>query len=177
MLKRSQICIVTGAPQCGKTSFLRDVIEDARNHNLSPGGFIAIGLWQNYRRSGFILEELESGVQTPLSCRSAESREIGGYVFHAKGFDAGLRALQAEALMDKDIVVIDEVGWLEIRGGGWAPALAGLIDHKVKQIWVVRDSLVNKTCETWKFEPALIINPNDSNAKIKILAWLESKNS
>lgn len=173
MRKCSQICFVTGKPQCGKTSFLCDIVEHARTLNLSLGGFIAIGLWQDNRRSGFILEELASGVQTPLSGRSATSREMGGYVFYPEGFAAGLRTLQPQALQNKDLITVDEVGWLETRGDGWAKALPHLTETGVKQIWVVRDAMIPEVCATWDFEPCLVVNPDDPNAKLQVLKWLK----
>lgn len=172
MRQCNQICFITGTPQCGKTSFLRKVIAHAKTNGLVLGGFAAIGLWENNRRAGFILEELESGDQTPLSGRSAQSKEMGGYVFYPAGFAAGLKTLTPEALQNKDLICVDEVGWLETRGDGWAPALPRLTETNIRQIWVVRDAMIPEVCKTWGFEPCLIVNPDDPNAETQILEWL-----
>lgn len=169
----NQICFITGTPQCGKTSLLKNIISYARSRELTLGGFMAIGLWQDNRRSGFILEELESGLQTPLSGRSPESREMGGYVFYPEGFAKGLATLTPEALAGKDLIAVDEVGWLETRGDGWAPALPALTRAGVKQIWVVRDAMIPEVCATWEFEPLLIVHPEAYNAETQILKWLK----
>lgn len=173
MRQCDHICFITGPPQCGKTTFLRKIIEHARELGLSLGGFMAIGLWQNNWRSGFMLEELDSGVQTPLSGRSAASTEMGGYVFYPTGFAAGLKTLTPAALRDKDLLCVDEVGWLETRGDGWATALPGLLEMPVRQIWVVRDAMRDTVCRQWNFQPGLSLNPADPEAEALALAWLE----
>lgn len=174
MRQCDQICFITGPPQCGKTTFLRKISEHAKVLGLSLGGFMAIGLWQNNRRSGFMLEELASGVQTPLSGRSAASTEMGGYVFYPAGFAAGLKTLTPAALQGKDLLCVDEVGWLETRGDGWAPALPGLLEMPVSQIWVVRDAMQAEVCRRWNFQPGLILDPTDSQAEALARAWLEA---
>lgn len=172
MRKCSQICFVTGPPQCGKTTFLQNVIVFTKTRNFNLGGFIALGLWQNNQRSGFILEELETGLRAPLSGRSPHSGEMGGYVFYPQGFTAGLKTLTPRALGNKNLIMVDEVGWLEIRGDGWASALPYLVELAAKQIWVVRDAMLNEVCHTWNFTPGLIINVTASDAKIKMENWL-----
>ena len=49
-----------------------------------------------------------------------------------------------------ELIVIDEIGPLEVKSGGWAPAIQKIAEEaKAPMLWVVRDSLVNKISRKW----------------------------
>jgi nucleoside-triphosphatase THEP1 len=48
------------------------------------------------------------------------------------------------------LIVIDEIGPLELGGDGWAPAIEQLVSHSSRpMIWVVREHLVEKIARKW----------------------------
>ena len=50
------------------------------------------------------------------------------------------------------LVVVDEVGPLEIKDSGWGQCLSELIDKRQTMIWTVRPSLVDQVHEKWNLE-------------------------
>jgi iron complex transport system ATP-binding protein len=56
---------------------------------------------------------------------------------------------------DPDLLVIDEVGPMELKGDGWSKTLDTLAQNSsVTQLWIVRQQILNEVSERWKI-------PND----------------
>jgi hypothetical protein len=63
------------------------------------------------------------------------------------------------------VVVVDEVGPLELTGGGWAPSLGPLLGLKgVRHLWVVREGLVERVRQAWDLHEPLVVEVNHSLA-------------
>lgn len=177
MQTRQHICFLTGPPQCGKTSFLLNILAELRREGWRLGGFAAHGLWRDGLRSGFDLEVLATGERVPLTGRSPDCPERGGYIFYPAGFAVGLQALAPAALNDKDLITVDEIGWLEVRGDGFGPALPELILTPAPQIWIVRDAMLEGVCAHWQFTPALVVRPDQTGARETLINWLQMQRS
>ena len=82
------------------------------------------------------LEDLPPGTAT---------EQIGRFTFNAKVFGWGRECLERAAGSDTSWVVVDEVGPLELAGGGLGPAVASLIELRSRfaLVLVVRDYLVS----------------------------------
>jgi nucleoside-triphosphatase THEP1 len=66
---------------------------------------------------------------------------------------AGLEALTAGTHESGCVIIVDEVGPLEMQGKGWAPALPRLFEHEGTVVLLtVRPALVAAVQERWKFE-------------------------
>ena len=50
---------------------------------------------------------------------------VDRFTVHDAGFEAGNRALDSEANRDKDVIIVDEIGPLELKALGWSERLAG----------------------------------------------------
>ena len=61
----------------------------------------------------------------------------------------------------KDVLVIDEVGSLELKGQGWARAIEGILkESSMPQVWAVRYRLVNAVQTAWNFRAEEIVDIN-----------------
>jgi nucleoside-triphosphatase THEP1 len=111
-----------------------------------PGGILPEVFWKDGARAGFDVVDLGGGARTPLCRRGPAGRGVstGRFNFYDEGLAAGLKALSPESLAGADVVFVDEAGWLELEGKGWAPAFPGLRAIKVPLVVVVRDYLVDK---------------------------------
>ena len=208
--------IITGPLQSGKSSLIWALVEQLDDLSIPVGGFVAEGLWQNNRRAGFDLINLNTRIKTPLARRDADAPIVNRvadhfdreehrahglssiysaielekndgniglnrrvstpehpkipYTFFEKGMAVGMAAIQPDACRHAKVIVVDEVGKLEMKGHGWASALPQLMALKDPvHIWIVRDVLVDGVCGRWPFDRDDIIGVDDSHPLEKLL--------
>ncbi len=136
--------LLTGDKHSGKTRFILELAEQTRLHGLRVAGIASPGLWKNGMRNGFEILELDTGHRRLLSMRVPGLRPIP-FMFDALGLESGKKALSTARCSRADLIIVDEVGPLELRGNGWAPCLKKLLQLSTPlQIWVVRRSLAVK---------------------------------
>ncbi|MFH1154574.1 MAG: nucleoside-triphosphatase [Pseudomonadota bacterium] len=142
--------IITGNIHSGKTTLAETLVTALTRSGIRAAGILARGLWKNNLREGFDLVNLTSGTVTPLARRSEGTETGTPYLFFQAGIDEGFRALSMDLCRTAGIILIDEIGPLELRGLGWAPCLTPLLTLKdTLHIWVVRDRLLDQVMKTW----------------------------
>ncbi|OGS08898.1 MAG: hypothetical protein A2270_06235 [Elusimicrobia bacterium RIFOXYA12_FULL_51_18] len=139
------VFIITGGHGSGKSTLVSELAEAMRVAGKKPGGILAEGLWENGLRAGFDLVALSSGRRVPL-CRRGPGDGIraGKFLFFEEGLAAGLSALSPAELSGTDAVFLDEVGSLELEGGGWSVPLKELCRSGRPLVLVVRNYLVER---------------------------------
>ena len=159
--QQQNIFIITGNIQGGKTSFLTELIELLRKRSLSVGGFLAPGSFESGKRCGFTLKNIENGMELPL----AADRETVGWFrfrrfwFNPDTFKMGTKWIQACLEQKPDVVVIDEVGPMELQDSGWSDLLELLRKGSVPlQLWSVRESLLGEVMTRWDIPADQVIH-------------------
>jgi nucleoside-triphosphatase THEP1 len=148
-----RLVILTGRTGAGKTTLAGDVVERLRKRGVGVAGLLARGLVADSRRAGFDLIDLGTGREMPL-CRVGEPggpdhERCGPFEFTREGLAFGRAALAGDA-MDADLVVVDEVGPLELSGGGWCGSLDRLAVHARGALLVVaRLAVVDAVKTRW----------------------------
>ncbi|OGR77036.1 MAG: hypothetical protein A2X32_07060 [Elusimicrobia bacterium GWC2_64_44] len=156
--ERRRVYIITGGHGSGKSTLVKGVAGLLQERGLRPAGIMAEGLWRAGIRDGFDLVDLSSGVKTPL-CRRETGGKIraGEFRFFEGGLAAGRLALSAESVRPAAAVFLDEIGFLELEGGGWAPELTALLGAGGPPvIVVVRDYLLEKVLARWRLKPSAV---------------------
>lgn len=75
----------------------------------------------------------------------------------------GNEILNSNNLSDKKLIVIDEVGHLELNGQGWIYAIENIIrSNTAPQLWIVGKRLVRKITMRWNIGNAYIFDITDS---------------
>lgn len=151
IISKPKVVIISGEKQGGKTTFTSKLIKKLKENEKRVGGFIAPGEFENFRRSSFSIFDLESEKLKPLCSIHFDSGEkIGPFRFDPDGQNFGYSLLSADKTADKDFVVVDEVGPLEMKGEGWASSIDQLmLDSSFVFIWIVRKSLVEEVIQKW----------------------------
>jgi nucleoside-triphosphatase len=157
---QAPVFILAGDTGSGKTTLARQVVEGLRARGASVGGILAPGLLENGRRTGFDLVNLATGESARLARERAV--ETGRHVqwsrfsFSPEGLALGQRALGRGARA-ADVVLVDEVGPLELAGGGWADALDELVRDRAQPVLlVVRSSIVDEVARRWGSADAVV---------------------
>ena len=82
---------------------------------------------------------------------------VGRFIFNGDGIAAGLAALAAGGERKGVVHIVDEVGPLEMKGMGWAPALPALVrDPSATVLLTVRPDLVGPVQEKFGFTAAKV---------------------
>ena len=165
-LLRPQVVIITGEIHQGKTTFAQKIVADLLEQKIRIAGFLSIGINENGIRTGFNLVDIGSSRQIELcSDKKNEKRlKFGRYYFNSDAISLGNEILNSNNLSDKQLIVIDEVGHLELNGQGWSNAIENITrSNTVPQLWIVRKSLVQKCSRRWNIGNAYIFDITESS--------------
>ena len=144
------IIIVSGTIGVGKTTICRKLVELIRDEGFTTGGVLT------YKAAdeGIIIEDIGSGKTETLASTSTEYQgpRTPKYSFNPEGIFLGIRAIDRVA--SAAVLVVDEIGHLELRGEGFVRVIDLLKAGKVKDcILVIRKELLSA------FLPQLPANP------------------
>ena len=147
----SRIAILAGPVGAGKTTVAERMVGLAQRQGMAVGGLLApamvdrcqqkVGIW------GVDIQRAEQRALARMD-RNLGGPAVGQYSFDAEALGWALsvleRALSPETLPACDLVVVDEIGKLELwRGTGLAPILPRLAAGEARQALVlVRDLLL-----------------------------------
>jgi len=155
------ILLITGPVQGGKTTFLTELVELLKKKGLRVGGFLCPGSFDSDKRSGFYLKNIGTGAELPM----ASDREVSDWVkfrrfwFNPDAFNRGMKWIQASLVQEPDVVVIDEVGPMELEGSGWLESIELLQTSSVPlQLWSVRETILDQVMQRWNISPDHLIH-------------------
>ena len=142
--------LLKGDRHSGKTGFILELARQTRCRGRRVAGIACPGLWKNNLRNGFELLELDTGRRDLLSMRVPGLRPIP-YMFDALSVEKGKNALSIPRCCGADLIIVDEVGPLELKGQGWASCLHSLLQLSAPvQVWVVRRFLAKQVREHFR---------------------------
>ncbi len=154
------------------------MVDLIRQQGFFPGGFIAVGNEKEKIRSGFTLVDLKSADSILLgSTTYQEGWQVAGrYYFNPEALQFGNRILDPKHLEGCPLVVIDEIGPLEVKNQGWAGAIEQLISSEsVPQLWVVRQALVQKIIRKWNVGDVVVFDLSKDPAELVANTILASR--
>ncbi|MCP4590707.1 MAG: DUF2478 domain-containing protein [bacterium] len=140
--------IVSGERGAGKTGFLEKLVARATAAGRTTGGVLSPAVFEAGQRCGYDLIDPLRGTRQVLARVAGPldgAPTVGMYRFCDAAVEAGCQAIISAVRSRVDVVVVDEVGPLELRGEGWAPALEIALnecDIRQELFVVVRPSLV-----------------------------------
>jgi len=137
------IYILTGPVGAGKTSLLERSLPALRARHAGLDGYLSLRVLDGGETAGYDLLDVRTAARTPLLRRRGESAgaPVGPYVLLPEGQRC------AEAILGRDrsggLLIVDELGPLELAGGGVWPALtAALAAGNRPALAVVREALL-----------------------------------
>src|SRR5437762_9352317 len=117
--------LLTGRPGCGKTTLIKRVVDRLPQ---GSGGFYTEEIRTNRTRAGFKIVTLD-GSQVVFAHVDFKTRErVGKYGLDLSALEAvGVKAVQ-DAVQAQRLVVIDEIGPMEIRSRKFREAVSVAVD-------------------------------------------------
>jgi nucleoside-triphosphatase len=117
--------LVTGLPGCGKTTLLRQVVAEL---GLRAGGFYTEEVRKGGQRRGFRLLTLDGREAMLASVDIPGPPRVGKYGVDVAALEqVGVPALE-EATASADVVVVDEIGKMEMASHRFRQAVESALD-------------------------------------------------
>jgi nucleoside-triphosphatase THEP1 len=175
-----KVFIVTGSIRGGKTTFVKKIIELLKSYNIKVGGILSERVIDGSETIGYDLLNIETGEKTDFLRQNGEGGDgtIGRFTICLKGLEEGKKILDSGIQQQNNLVIIDEVGLLEIQDKGWSVCIDQLLEKSSNHILItVRDSYVDKVKSKWNLKEGEIINISETNYHDAGLSIVESINS
>jgi nucleoside-triphosphatase THEP1 len=156
-----KIFIISGAIGQGKTTQIQKIVESLRKNNIAVGGIFSPRIMENDTTIGYDVVDITSREREQfLRITNDESlMGIGKYKMFPKGLQLGLNALTTSGNIYNKLVVIDEIGNLELEDRGWASHVTDLLNISNNNLILsVRDSLTAKVIEKWSLKEYTIFH-------------------
>ncbi len=137
------IVVLSGPVHAGKTTLLERATALWTARGLICAGFLSPAVTDEAGEGGYDLVELPTGRRRPyLRRRGPEGAErVGPYVFVPETLERARAIIRAAGAAEP--LVVDEVGPLELEGGGLWPALRPALEPAGRGLLlVVRETLV-----------------------------------
>ncbi|NMD03385.1 MAG: hypothetical protein GYA71_08955, partial [Bacteroidales bacterium] len=152
-LVRPDVVIVTGEVNHGKTTVAQGVISYLLERNIKIAGFLCPGNDENGERKGYFLQEIGSPYKHELCTMTFNEKrqKTGRFYFNQDTLDKGLDLLkQAYSNKNNELVVVDEIGPLELKNKGWSREIDNSFRNKdLVQLWIVRKKILGEVLRKW----------------------------
>ena len=165
-----KLIILTGQTGIGKSSICRRVCTLASEKGYRISGILSPPLYDDSGlKVGFLAEKIPDGEKWELARNdnnpSVKGPVWGQYTFSEKGFKKAAKVLKEALTGNYDIIVIDEVGPLELlRGEGFRPFIDLLVkENQTDLLIVVRPTLIKEIQEVLKRNDIILFHADIKN--------------
>ena len=151
--------IITGEQGEGKTGFALTLAGILKKREYTVMGFIAKGYRKGGLRTRFELTDLYSGKTIPLAERGPAGRqgERGVFIFNSDAVTAGCTIIRRAVRKNAGIIIVDEVGALELGGRVWSPAIDELAERfRGVLVITVRRKFLESVTGKWNLAPVAV---------------------
>ena len=158
-----QLIFLTGRPGVGKTSILLKAVEILRAKGYKIGGMVSQEVRKRGVRIGFEIVDVATGMKGWLAhINQAVGPSVGKYRVNLSDLNnIGVSSI-IKAGEEADIIIVDEIGPMELFSTNFKNAVIGVINSKKPMIGTIhyraQDLLINKI----KVDAAIIEVTNEN---------------
>jgi len=133
---KTRLILITGEPGAGKTTLMEKLHHHYKLQAVKVGGFITREVMENGKRVGFRITDLQSGGEAWLAKAQPGSGPMyGRYCIILEDLEEiALGALRTAVELNMDIVLIDEIGPMEMSSRRFSAAISSLLQNRPGQI-------------------------------------------
>ena len=154
----------------GKTTFATNIAKVASEAGINVGGILAKAELNNNERVAYYAEDIKTGQTKKLITKESVKEyydHYGAYFFLKDGMEFALKCLSLEYLENTNVVIIDEIGAMELEGRGYNKQLSVLLSSTIPIIiLVIREQFIESICQKYNIIPIQIVRTEDSPEKV-----------
>ena len=139
---------VTGPAGVGKTTLVERIAKEADRWGYIVGGMITREVRRGGRRVGFKIIALDTGEEGTLASIRGTSHlpgvPFGKYIVHVDEIERVAVPAIKRALVEADLIVIDEIGPMEYRSDEFARVVGEVLKSEKPLLAVVHRKMVDK---------------------------------
>lgn len=174
--------ILTGETGAGKTTACAKLLRQCLKEGISCGGILQPAIFQDSAKVGSLIMSVADG-ETELFVyirekAQFEGEQVGKYVISERGLGFAAQALDSSTACD--VVFVDEVGPLELRGRGLMQSVEKIMASEKTLVFVVRKKILaefKKKFSKKKFRVIKLTRENRNNTPEKMLALIKKKSA
>jgi nucleoside-triphosphatase THEP1 len=167
--------VLTGPVHSGKTSLLKKIVHELEASGMNIEGFLSIAVQQNREFTGYDLFSIREKMTLPFLRKTGQKEwmRVGPYFFLPKGLrEANRIILNPEP---KDVLIVDEIGPLELAGQGLWPAFTQAVqDSRFSILCVARKTIISDFLKSIPATQWIVFNIDDENIFPRLLDSLLS---
>ena len=149
--------LLVGGIGSGKTATGLRLLSLLRQSGLHVGGFLAPRRMEGNETIGYSLIDLASDTTHPFAGLEPGGVAAGRFYLSEEGLQIAEHAAAA-ALDTTSVVIIDEVGRLELGGAGHARAVRRSLASNIVPILLVRDELLSEVIRAFDIEDPIVFD-------------------
>jgi nucleoside-triphosphatase len=169
-----QAFLLTGAPGTGKTSLLKEILTQAK---ASAGGFYTEEIRTGSVRQGFEIITLDGKSATLAHTNIQSPYRVSKYGVDISALEEVAVPAIRKATRDSDIVVIDEIGKMELFSTSFQEAVIEAIESEKRVLGTIMlkahpwaDNIKHHS----KVKVTIVTKTNRNQIAQQILQWLKS---
>ncbi len=168
--------LITGPPRTGKTTLIKKFVDFCISKGFNVGGIFTPEIRERSVRVGFAIEDILTGKQAIMaSVKLKTKNRVGKYGVDIKAVEeVGVEAIK-NAIKTVDIVIIDEIGKMELFSQPFQEAVEEALDSNKPVLGTIGKKLVHPFAKKIKTRPDVnIIVLNRSQKLDQFLSRLKT---
>jgi len=129
--------LLTGPPRAGKTTLAGRLADQLAAVGVSVGGFLTREIREDGERAGFTVEEIGGSSAVLAHVALPEGPIVGRYHVNVAGFDGLAQPAIDQPRAAAGIVIIDELGQMELFSTAFIGSFSRLLDQAVPLVATV----------------------------------------
>jgi nucleoside-triphosphatase len=171
-----RVFLLTGSPGSGKTTAIQKILSQL---SCDAGGFYTEEIREGRRRTGFALITLDGRSSVLAHVRIRGGPRIGKYGVDLSVMDGIAVDCLTRAMTDKDIVVIDEIGPMELLSRRFREAVMQVLESDVLVLGSIVKRRTDFTDEIKRHPNVRVVEIDRTNRQQiheDIVGWIQKAN-
>jgi len=158
--RKKQPILLVGGIGSGKTAAGLRLLSLLRSYGIQAGGILAPRILKHDETIGYSIIDLTTNATHPFAGLEPSDVQIGKFFISQAGLDLADRTI-VRALNESPVVFIDEIGRLELEGGGHSHAVRQLLQSGSVPVLLVRDTLVEQVVRIFQIADPFIFRASE----------------